>query len=455
MAPNQASMILCQARRAENFGSLCAKPSLEPLLRRCEPIDHGRKLASGVARPAGAAPCNRAPRELHTNRGERADQADGRCPHAPEVLFRAPPDGQLRGLCRGTRPGASVPRQHEGADVSARGFLTRTDLSAESAPAGGSSVYLAESCDGASDTFGLVDLLGERVVEGTEHRGVVEHWGVALVSLECSGERTHDIVIVGLFAWRRDHPQQVVVAAAGGADVHSLVGGLLVDEDHGLVDGDALSGVGGAGVGELDVGGHVVGVEPGGAVLAGDGDAAAGVDPVDRPAVAVGDEFAAIGALPQVQAGGDVVASTSGVPVGEDHGTGGIDEPGVAEPGLDVAGHRPGRLVRGARDEKLLTGQPLAGSVLGRIGQRAGAQPAVEPVVVEDGPVTETQPQAGVLFPLGGEPVHGGQLDEMTITVVANQPGEHAASTDRAELGPVAHQGGAMPALFADVEESR
>ena len=47
----------------------------------------------------------------------------------------------------------------------------------------------------------------------------------------------------------------------------------------------------------------------------------------------------------------------------------------------------------------------------------------------------------------------GGELDEVTVAVVADQPGEHAAPPDGAELGPVADEGGAVAMLFAGVEE--
>ena len=152
---------------------------------------------------------------------------------------------------------------------------------------------------------------------------------------------------------------------------------MVVDEDEGAVDGDALGGVGGAGVGEFDVLGDVVGVEAGGAVVAGDGDAAVGVDVGDGPPVAVGDEHALVGALAQVLAGGDVVAGAGLVAVGEGDGVAAVDEAGVAEPGLDVAGDSSGGVVGGARDEERVAGDPLLGGVLGGLGERAGPDPAV------------------------------------------------------------------------------
>lgn len=134
------------------------------------------------------------------------------------------------------------------------------------------------------------------------------------VAFEGGVEAAEHVVGVELFAGLGGDPHEVVVAASGGADVKRGVGGAVVDDHNGPVDGEGLGGVDGAGVPQLDVLGDVGGVQPGAAVLAGDGEAGVVVDVVDGPAVPVGDEFASVGALVQVLASDDLIAAAGGVP---------------------------------------------------------------------------------------------------------------------------------------------
>src|SRR5215207_686117 len=112
-----------------------------------------------------------------------------------------------------------------------------------------------------------------------------------------------------------------VVGGPATADhrVELFAGHQLVDDSVGGVGGDALGGVNGGGVAELDGLPHVV---------TGEGDGFAGAQVVrsefavggessDGPPVAVADPVAAVGEAAVIEAGDDQVADTGPIPIGE------------------------------------------------------------------------------------------------------------------------------------------
>ena len=92
-----------------------------------------------------------------------------------------------------------------------------------------------------------------------------------------AGDRVSEDVEGGLFAGR-DDVGVVMVASSGHGDVDAADVGGAVEKEDGSVDGAALGGVAGLGVGQLNVSLDVVGGEADGAGAAGDGEIAVPVD---------------------------------------------------------------------------------------------------------------------------------------------------------------------------------
>src|SRR5690606_29645621 len=116
-------------------------------------------------------------------------------------------------------------------------------------------------------------------------------------------QRFRDHVSRSLLATYGDE-DLVRLAAPGHRDVDAGGAGRSVEEQERAVDGAALAGVAGLGVGQLDVLGDVLRGQPHLATAAGDGDAAVPVDGVDGPAVAVLDHELAAGPEPAVVVAG-------------------------------------------------------------------------------------------------------------------------------------------------------
>ena len=243
-------------------------------------------------------------------------------------------------------------------------------------------------------------MLGEQALElsGGEGAGpvavVAGEFGLAgeggLVD-PAAGDGVGEDVEGGVFAGGGD-VGVVVVAASGHGDVDAAdVGGAVEDED-GSVDGAALGGVAGLGVGQLDVVLDVVGGEADGAGSSVDGEVAVAVDGVDGPLVAVADHEAAVGVeLAVVAAGGDLVADVEPVAAGVEGAASGVDLAGVDASLLGGVVEAGDGVVGGCGEHDGLAA--LAGGFPGvecgsvHAGGGAAVEPAVEVVDVGHGGV--------------------------------------------------------------------
>jgi hypothetical protein len=231
-----------------------------------------------------------------------------------------------------------------------------------------------------------------------------------------------------------DDEDFVRVAAAGHGDVDAADVAGAVEDEEGSVDGAALGGAAGLGVGQPDVLSQVRRRQADYPGAAGDSDRAVAVQVGDGPGVAVLDHQAAVGVeLPVVATRRDPVTDPE------------VVGPGGERPLAEFAGCEPGvlrqvvephdRVVRWCEQGHGLAvaagGLPAADRPPLRGGAAAFMDPVVGRVVVEDGDIAGAETQAGVAFPAVGEPVDVVELDGAARV---DELPEHAAAADRGEL---------------------
>ena len=236
---------------------------------------------------------------------------------------------------------------------------------------------------------------------------------------------------------------QVVRGAAAGRHRVQLLPGFVAGDVavHG-VGGDALGGVHGGRVPQLDLPGDVVGGEPDepAVVEVLHGQPAVAVDPVDGPAVAVLHPVGGAGAQPAVVAAGDDhVAGAGLVPVGQVDGC-------CRGAAADVFGagalvELRGEFAGGGEHQRIQPGVPvgLPGGVqlVGGGGEVADVDPVVVEVEAERFRPALAQGKGGGGFGRVGEAVEFGEPDG---AVGGGDVAEDAAGADRRQLLVVADE---------------